>query len=123
MKIVKICNELPDMYIPMADMGRFLAGWMATSQAFFIFRVSISSVEGPFLGFVRAASLLFLSFLVSAVEGVKPGGSWMMVVDLGFVVGGVFRSRTHWGGGGGGSCAVDMLWLFQRDLYVVVYDN
>lgn len=42
----KICSELPDMYIMIAFMGRDLAGARATSQDFFIFRMSVSSAVG-----------------------------------------------------------------------------
>lgn len=46
--MLKICSELPDMYIMMAFMGSAFAGASATSQAFFIFSVSISSGEEGF---------------------------------------------------------------------------
>ena len=48
--MLKICNELPDMYIIIAFMGSDLAGAMATSQAFFTFSVSVSSGVGPLRG-------------------------------------------------------------------------
>ena len=44
--ILKICNELPDMYIMIAVMGSCLTGASATSQAFLSLRVSVSSVVG-----------------------------------------------------------------------------
>lgn len=46
--MLKICSELPDIYIMMAFMGSDFAGARATSHAFFIFRVSISSGEEGF---------------------------------------------------------------------------
>lgn len=46
--MLNICNELPDMYIMMAFIGSALAGASATSHAFFIFSVSISSGEEGF---------------------------------------------------------------------------
>jgi len=55
--MLKICNELPVMYIPIAFIGSCLAGPMAISHAFFIFSVSISSVEGALLAFVDARAL------------------------------------------------------------------
>jgi hypothetical protein len=39
--------------------------------------------------------------LLPKAAGVNPGGSGMLVF-LGFVIGGLLRSRTHCGGGGGG---------------------
>ena len=48
--MLKICSELPDMYIIMAVIGRDLTGASATSHAFFSFSVSISSVVGAFRG-------------------------------------------------------------------------
>ena len=44
--MLKICSVLPDMYIIIAFIGRDFAGAMATSQAFFSFSVSVSSVVG-----------------------------------------------------------------------------
>jgi hypothetical protein len=41
---LKICRELPDMYIMMAFTGSCLAGAIATSHAFFNLSVSVSSV-------------------------------------------------------------------------------
>ena len=46
--ILKICSVLPDMYIMIAFIGRALAGARASSQDFFSFRVSVSSVVGGF---------------------------------------------------------------------------
>jgi hypothetical protein len=46
--ILKICNELPDMYIMMAVIGKLLTGASATSHAFLSFKVSISSWVGGF---------------------------------------------------------------------------
>lgn len=48
--MLKICSELPDMYIMMAVMGRPLTGPRATSQAFLTLSVSLSSAEGGFRG-------------------------------------------------------------------------
>ena len=44
--MLKICSELPDMYIMMAFIGSCLAGASASSQAFFSFSVSVSSADG-----------------------------------------------------------------------------
>ena len=44
--MLKICSELPDMYIMMAFMGICLAGARATSQDFLSLRVSVSEVDG-----------------------------------------------------------------------------
>ena len=51
--MLKICRELPDMYIMMAFMGSCLAGANATSQAFLSFNVSVSSLDGRVRGGVR----------------------------------------------------------------------
>jgi hypothetical protein len=48
--MLKICNELPDMYIMMPVMGRLLTGARATSQAFFSFSLSVSSGVGACRG-------------------------------------------------------------------------
>jgi hypothetical protein len=48
--ILKICNEFPDMYIMMAVIGSCLSGASATSHAFLIFKVSVSSVVGALRG-------------------------------------------------------------------------
>ena len=51
--MLKICKELPDIYIITAFMGSALAGAKANSQDFFSLRVSVSEeVEG-----FRAAAL------------------------------------------------------------------
>ncbi len=44
--MLKICSELPDMYIMIAFMGRALAGAKASSQDFFSLRMSVSAVVG-----------------------------------------------------------------------------
>ncbi len=44
--MLKICRELPVIYIPTAFIGRDLAGAIASSQAFFNFRVSVCSAVG-----------------------------------------------------------------------------
>lgn len=44
--MLKICNELPDMYIMMAFIGSDLAGARASSHDFLSFSVSVSSVDG-----------------------------------------------------------------------------
>ncbi len=44
--MLKICNELPDMYIIIAFMGNAFAGPRAISHAFLSFKVSISEGEG-----------------------------------------------------------------------------
>lgn len=46
--MLKICSELPDMYIMMAFIGSALAGASANSHDFFIFSVSVSSRVGDF---------------------------------------------------------------------------
>lgn len=46
--MLNICSELPDMYIIIAFMGSAFAGASASSHAFFIFRLSISSGEDGF---------------------------------------------------------------------------
>lgn len=46
--MLKICSELPDMYIMMAFIGSALAGASASSHAFLIFSVSVSSGVGGF---------------------------------------------------------------------------
>jgi hypothetical protein len=46
--IEKICKELPDMYIMIACIGICFAGASAISQAFFNFKVFISSSVGGF---------------------------------------------------------------------------
>ena len=46
--MLKICNELPDMYIIIAFMGRALAGARASSHDFLSLRVSVSAVVGGF---------------------------------------------------------------------------
>lgn len=48
MKTEKIWSVFPVMYIPKAFIGSCFAGAMATSHAFFIFSVSISSGVGAF---------------------------------------------------------------------------
>lgn len=89
--MLKICSELPVMYMPKAFIGRDFAGAIAISQAFFSFNVSISSGLG---GLRAAVEVVLLDDLVVLVEEVKPGGSGMAV--LGFGVGGaVVRSRSH----------------------------
>jgi len=57
--MLKICSELPDMYIMMPVMGKLLMGPRATSQAFLTFSVSISSGVGA----GRWAALLSLASL------------------------------------------------------------
>ena len=44
--MLKICSELPDMYIIIAFMGSALAGAKATSHDFLSLRVSVSVVVG-----------------------------------------------------------------------------
>ncbi len=44
--ILKICNELPDMYIIIAFIGRALAGAKAISQDFLILSWSVSATVG-----------------------------------------------------------------------------
>jgi hypothetical protein len=68
---------------------------MATSHAFLIFKVSISSDVG---GFRAVLDDTARSFLVK--DAVKPGGSGKDEL-FGFDVGVELRSRTHCGGGGG----------------------
>lgn len=46
--MLKICNELPDMYIMIAFMGRALAGASANSHDFLSLSVSVSAVVGGF---------------------------------------------------------------------------
>ena len=46
--MLKICNELPDMYIIIAFMGRALAGARANSHDFLSLSVSVSAVVGGF---------------------------------------------------------------------------
>ena len=46
--MLKICNELPDMYIIIAFMGRALAGARASSHDFLTLRMSVSAVVGGF---------------------------------------------------------------------------
>jgi hypothetical protein len=46
--MLKICKELPDMYIIIAFMGNAFAGPSAISHAFLSFKVSISEGEGGF---------------------------------------------------------------------------
>ena len=46
--MLKICSELPDMYIIIAFMGRALAGARASSHDFLSLRVSVSAVVGGF---------------------------------------------------------------------------
>lgn len=48
--ILKICSELPDMYIMIAFMGSCLAGARASSHDFLSFSVSVSSVVGALRG-------------------------------------------------------------------------
>lgn len=48
--ILKICSELPDMYIMIAFIGSAFAGARAISHDFLIFKVSVSSVVGAFRG-------------------------------------------------------------------------
>lgn len=89
--IEKICSELPVMYMPKAFIGRDLAGAMASSQAFFSLRVSISSGKGCLRG------VTFLLVLEDLAAVVKPGGSGMLL-DLALVVAGaVLRSISHCG--------------------------
>lgn len=89
--MLKICSELPVMYMPKAFIGRDFAGAMAISQAFLSFSVSISSG----LGGLRAAVVVdLLEDLEFLAEEVKPGGSGMAVLGLG-VGGVVVRSRSH----------------------------
>lgn len=44
--MLKICNELPDMYIMIAFIGSCLAGARASSQDFLSFNESVSSTVG-----------------------------------------------------------------------------
>lgn len=44
--ILKICRELPDMYIMIAFMGSCFAGARATSHDFLTLRMSVSSGVG-----------------------------------------------------------------------------
>ena len=93
--MLKICSELPVMYMPKAFIGRDLAGAMASSQAFFSLRVSISSGKGCLRG------VTFLLVLEDLAAVVKPGGSGMLL-DLALVVAGaVLRSISHCGWGVG----------------------
>ena len=46
--MLKICKELPDMYIIIAFIGRALAGARASSHDFLSLRVSVSAVVGGF---------------------------------------------------------------------------
>ena len=46
--MLKICSELPDMYIIIAFMGRALAGARASSHDFLSLSVSVSAVVGGF---------------------------------------------------------------------------
>ena len=46
--MLKICSELPDMYIIIAFMGRALAGARANSHDFLSLSVSVSAVVGGF---------------------------------------------------------------------------
>lgn len=48
--MLKICSELPDIYIMMAFMGSCLAGARASSHDFLSFSVSVSSVVGGLRG-------------------------------------------------------------------------
>ena len=48
--MLKICSELPDMYIMIAFMGSCLAGARAISHDFLSLRVSVSSVVGALRG-------------------------------------------------------------------------
>ena len=48
--ILKICKELPDIYIITAFIGKAFAGAKANSQDFLSLRVSVSSAVGPFRG-------------------------------------------------------------------------
>ncbi len=90
--MLKIWSELPDMYIMIPVIGRLLTGAKATSQAFFNFKVSISSVVGAFRGWVftslpdfydcqKAFGLDLLLFRMRTLPPVlpeKPGGSGML---------------------------------------------
>lgn len=60
MKTEKIWSVFPVMYMPKAFMGSCLAGAMATSQAFFILSVSISSAVGDTRWFLEAWERSFL---------------------------------------------------------------
>lgn len=112
MKMLKICSVLPDIHMPMADMGRDFAGAMATSHAFFIFSVSISSSVGGLRLLVVTSWAWFLEDPPPRLETVevlvdgKPGGSGMLDAFLDLVIGGALMSRTHCGGGGGGGRSV-----------------
>lgn len=87
-------------------MGSDFAGAMASSQAFFSFNVSISSVEGALRG--EGCTALVLLLCCCLWEVVKPGGSGML--DLaGCATGAELRSSTQWGGGGGLACTTDMI--------------
>lgn len=52
--MLKICSELPDMYIPIAFMGSCLAGARAISHAFLSFSVSICAGVGGLRGVATA---------------------------------------------------------------------
>lgn len=63
--MLNICSELPDMYIMIAVIGRFLMGPRATSHAFFTLSVSTSSGVCCFLADdaeAAAAAAAFVSF-------------------------------------------------------------
>jgi len=49
--IEKICRVLPDMYIIIALIGSCFAGARAISQAFLIFKSSVSAAVGGLIGF------------------------------------------------------------------------
>ena len=54
--MLKICSELPDMYIMTAFIGSCFAGARASSHDFFNFNLSVSSVVGAFrVAFEEAA--------------------------------------------------------------------
>lgn len=114
--MLKICRELPDMYIMIAFMGSCLAGARAISQDFLSLSVSVSSGVGALRGCCcccfEAAERCWVGELGDVLQGLEwqtlllraaeyPGGSGMFV-DFGLAVGVEFMSRTHCGGGGGG---------------------
>jgi hypothetical protein len=97
--------------VPMAFMGSCFMGAMATSHAFFILSVSISSEVGAFR--VDCLEDSARSFFVR--DAVYPGGSGIDEF-LGLDGGGELRSTTHCGGSGG--CAGMTAFEILGDVYV-----
>jgi len=99
------------MYIIIAVMGSCFTGASATSHAFLSFSVPISSAVGG------ARVVVFeeeeeTCFLFPEDAALNPGGSGIPV-DFGFAMGGLLRSITHCGGGGGG----DDIFAVSRSIY------